>query len=474
MMDHVCISTAFESLPDAIILQILSYLQQSELLTIQLVSKRLRFLSMDPCLWRYCDFSNRSNAFLTGAAKSVILRQLRVIKITSTHVPFELLKSALRSENLKAISLKESRVRNSSEESDPPSQREPDINEMRCAVKFLDLQGTYGNINLLEEYIFYEGQGLEAFGLPQMTSSLTQKKLASGMPLLRVLDCKECAWFDDRLMLHISKSCIHLEFLSAMRCLNFTGKYLQYLLSGCKKLRSLNLQRTRLTDITVRGLDWEETALEELDISHCYGLDEEGFMAILPNLKKIKYLRTALTDDVLNQMGAVSSSIEIFELRRRYPLNPSCVSALLCLCLNMQYLDISLTPVESKCFRNFLRNMPKLRQISFAGHETLGTSEILREIRRNCKDIENVSINYYHANRDESLKDALINMARHSPKLVTVALQGFFIQRLVHELQVIMEESIFCNKIRFLYSTTVELPCMKHGLENAFLKYTRS
>ena len=230
----------------------------------------------------------------------------------------------------------------------------------------------------------------------------------------------------------------------------------------------------RLTDITVRGLDWKETALEELDISHCYGLDEEGFMAILPNLKKIRYLRTALTDDVLNQMGAVASSIEIFELRRRYPLKPSCVSTLLCLCLNMQYLDISLTPVESKCFRNFLRNMPKLRQISFAGHETLGTSEILREIRRNCKDIENVSINYYHANRDESLKDALINMARHSPKLVTVALQGFFIQRLVHELQVIMEESIFCNKIRFLYSTTVELPCMKHGLENAFLKYTRS
>ena len=172
MMEHVCISTAFESLPDAIILEILSYLQQSELLTVQLVSKRLHFLSMDPCLWRYCDFSNRSNEFLTGAAKSIILRQLRVIKITSTNVPLELLKSALRSDNLKAISLKESRVRNSSEESDAPSQREQDINEMRCAVKFLDLQGTYGNISLFEEYIFYEGQGLEAFGESLLLAAL--------------------------------------------------------------------------------------------------------------------------------------------------------------------------------------------------------------------------------------------------------------------------------------------------------------
>ena len=89
-------------------------------------------------------------------------------------------------------------------------------------------------------------------GLPFRTPRIIQRKIVSSMPSLRILDCSESSWFNDRLLLHLAHSCPHLQHLSARRCENICGLHLSKLLQNCRHLKSLNLQRTGYVDLSRR------------------------------------------------------------------------------------------------------------------------------------------------------------------------------------------------------------------------------
>ena len=220
-------------------------------------------------------------------------------------------------------------------------------------------------------------------------------------------------------------------------------------------------------------MNWKSSKIEELDVSHCYALDEEGLKNAIPNLRNLRYLRSAVTDVVMQEMSDVAPNIEVFELRRRYPVETDNICILLSLCCNMTCLDISLTPVEAKYFYEFLPKMPTLRSILFAGHEALGTADIIRALRNNCKDIRSVGINYYHASEDVNLKEALLSMTIRSPKLEIVALQGLYVEELVKELQTLVENSTGVKKVKFLFPMTIDFPVMESGLDKALKKYKK-
>ena len=291
------------------------------------------------------------------------------------------------------------------------------------------------------------------------------------MPFLRILDCSECHWTTDVFIRDISRAAPALQSLSAARCINVSGSTLSELFKNCTFLQTLILRRTKISDECVRRVNWEDASITELDISHCYALDEEGIRNIIPKLTKIKYLRSAVTDNVLQDMMNVVQDLEVFELRRRYPINIDNVSILLRGCAKLKVLDVSLTPLEAKQFLEFLPYTTNLQRLYFAGHEALGTSEIIRYLGKYCRKMKHVLLNYYHANDDLNLKVALLEMTAMCPYLRSVAIQGLYVEDIISELRALSVSIPSARKVRFGYPMSFDVPPPSLSVYAAFKTY---
>ena len=217
--------------------------------------------------------------------------------------------------------------------------------------------------------------------------------------------------------------------------------------------------------------DWSKAALEEIDLSHCYALDDAGLKWILSNLRSIRYLRAAVTDPVMESMVSCVSQLEVFEIRRRYPVRTGLIATLLRNCPNMVALDTSLIPIDAKHFRQFLPNMPKLKRILFAAHEALGTFDVLQQLLNHCREVEYVGVNCYHSNADKFMRHGLLTLASRSKKLKVIALQGFLVDKLLEKLKLSTEGNPLYNNVTFECPMQIDVPNMEHGLDSNFRKY---
>ena len=65
---------------------------------------------------------------------------------------------------------------------------------------------------------------------------------------------------------------------------------LNELLKSASKLVSLNLSGTGLTDTALRSTLWENSCIEEIDLSYCTRLTGEGLSNSLGRMKQLHYL----------------------------------------------------------------------------------------------------------------------------------------------------------------------------------------
>ena len=248
---------------------------------------------------------------------------------------------------------------------------------------------------------------------------------------LRILECTQCDWVTDDSIQAIAQNCPFLESLSLAKCRNVQGRTLPMLLKECPKLRTLVLEGTQIKDEYIGMVDWNDANIVELNVLSCYRLSFFGISAVLSRLKRLRYLKCALTDEILRLIVDGFPLLEVFFLHRRYPVTVQCVSDLLFHCPSITCLDISSIPLAFVYFESFLPCMPKLRLLSFAGNELLGTEKIIRSLGRNCLDLEVISVNYFHSTNNFEIERSFVFLLQKCRKLREIILNGLFVNNLV-------------------------------------------
>ena len=64
------------------------------------------------------------------------------------------------------------------------------------------------------------------------------------------------------------------------------------------RLKTLILEGTQIKDEFLGTADWENTNIIELNVLSCYRLSFSGLSAVLPKLRRLRYLKCELTDEM--------------------------------------------------------------------------------------------------------------------------------------------------------------------------------
>lgn len=102
-------------------------------------------------------------------------------------------------------------------------------------------------------------------------------------------------FIDDNHIESIASGCIHLECIALNFCSRFKGYSLKTLLSRCKKIKSLLLQNTGIESEAMNAIEWNQTNLEELDLSST-DLNEQALLTMLNDSPNLTYLSVAHCD----------------------------------------------------------------------------------------------------------------------------------------------------------------------------------
>lgn len=283
---------------------------------------------------------------------------------------------------------------------------------------------------------------------------------------LRIVDCRHCDWVTDHTIQIIAENSSFLESICVAKCRNVQGRTLSTLLEKCPRLKTLILEGTQIQDEYIRKVDWAQANITELNVLSCYGLSFSGLSDVLPKLKRLRYLKCALTDEILRLVVDGFPLLEVFFLHRRYPVTVQCVSDLLFHCPSLTCLDVSSIPLAFVYFENFLPCVPRLRLLSFAGNELLGTEKIIRSLGRNCLDLEVVCVNYFHSTNNFEIERSFVFLLQKCRRLKELILNGLFVSNLVVSIQSLAYH--VCNRedISIVENKHFFLPGPQNSLDN--------
>lgn len=295
------------SLPEKLMLYIFSYLNHHEKNNCALVCRNWRNLAHNPKLWKalklrpeFKDAIHVRNVeyftYLLGHRFNQTLEYIELpVEFITSHIFHEL---ANKCTNLKYITLDFAAAMQ--------LQDFNDLNNFPCNLRSMTI--------CLSEVIFLEGfmrriysflSSLEILSLigtletssdPDETyETINISKIKAYTPNLKVLNLYGITFIDDNHIESVASGCIHLECVSLYYSSRFKGYSLKALLSRCKKIRSLLLPNTGLENEAVSQVEWDQTNLEELDLSST-DLDEQTLLNLLNTVPNLSYLSVAHCD----------------------------------------------------------------------------------------------------------------------------------------------------------------------------------
>lgn len=109
-------------------------------------------------------------------------------------------------------------------------------------------------------------------------------------------------FIEDNHIESIASGCIHLETVALNYCSRYKGYSLKTLMSRCKKLKALLMQNTCLEDNAVKLVDWDQTALQELDLTST-DLSEQALLDFLCRLPALNYLSVSNCDGFTDKVN---------------------------------------------------------------------------------------------------------------------------------------------------------------------------
>lgn len=295
------------SLPEKLMLYIFSYLSHHEKNNCALVNRNWRALAHNPKLWKalklrpeFKDAIHVKNieyfTYLLGHRFSSTLEYIELpIDFITSSVLHEL---ANKCTNLKYLTMDFAAAMQ--------LQDFNDLNNFPCNLKSMTI--------CLSEVIFLEGfmrriysflSSLEILNLigtletsndpDESYETINITKIKQHTPNLRVINLYGITFIEDNHIESLASSCIHLECVALYYSSRFKGYSLKPLMSRCKKIKSLLLQNTGLENEAIKQIEWDQTNLEELDLSST-DLDEATLLHLLNTAPNLSFLSVAYCD----------------------------------------------------------------------------------------------------------------------------------------------------------------------------------
>lgn len=294
-------NTTIEKLPDKVLLNIFSYLSHREICRMARVCKKWRMIAYDTRLWRDVSLRPEISGLHVGSLESLLgLISIRFgPSLRYIELPIELITHTVLHElankcpNLTHMLLDFS-----------TAMQLHDFSEMQAFPTKL----RYMCI-CLSEVIFMEGfmrkiynfiNGLEILHLigtyekveeeeEEIYEVINVHKLKSATPNLRVINLFGINFVDDSHIEAFSSNCIQLECLAVNFCAKVNGSSLKTLLQRSRRLRCLLMNQTNLISEHVMQVEWEKTALQELDIT-ATDLSTECLIDMLTRIPNLRFL----------------------------------------------------------------------------------------------------------------------------------------------------------------------------------------
>ncbi|XP_071441823.1 F-box/LRR-repeat protein 2 isoform X3 [Hetaerina americana] len=294
--------TTIDKLPDKVLLSIFSYLTHREICRMARVCRKWRMIAYDTRLWKSVSLRPEISGLHVGSLESLLaLISIRFgPSLRYIELPIELITHTVLHElaskcpNLTHMLLDFS-----------TAMQLHDFSEMQAfptKLKYMCI--------CLSEVIFMEGfmrkiynfiNGLEILHLIAGTYEKVEEeeeeiyevinvhKLKSATPNLRVINLYGINFVDDSHIEAFSSNCIQLECLAVNFCPKVTGSSLKSLFQRSRRLRCLLMNQTCLVSEHVMQVEWEKTAIQELDIT-ATDLSTECLVDMLSRIPALRFL----------------------------------------------------------------------------------------------------------------------------------------------------------------------------------------
>ncbi|PFX21065.1 F-box/LRR-repeat protein 17-like [Stylophora pistillata] len=128
---------------------------------------------------------------------------------------------------------------------------------------------------------------------------------------MSVLDLRYCSSLTDDMVLEVVFGCKYLDILNLSLCSHVTDVSLEHILSNCATLRGLYLVHCKITDDGLEAFSRHLSNLERLDISWCKEVTDEGVKTVLKGCPHLKHLGLVRCDQVNEQT--------VMQLSQQYP-----------------------------------------------------------------------------------------------------------------------------------------------------------
>ncbi|XP_046382823.1 F-box/LRR-repeat protein fbxl-1 isoform X4 [Ischnura elegans] len=293
--------TTIDKLPDKVLLSIFSYLTHREICRMARVCRKWRMIAYDTRLWKAVSLRPEISGLHVGSLESLLaLISIRFgPSLRYIELPIELITHTVLHElaskcpNLTHMLLDFS-----------TAMQLHDFSEMQAfptKLKYMCI--------CLSEVIFMEGfmrkiynfiNGLEILHLigtyekveeeeEEIYEVINVHKLKSATPNLRVINLYGINFVDDSHIEAFSSNCIQLECLAVNFCPKVTGSSLKSLFQRSRRLRCLLMNQTSLVSEHVMQVEWEKTAIQELDIT-ATDLSTECLIDMLTRIPALRFL----------------------------------------------------------------------------------------------------------------------------------------------------------------------------------------
>lgn len=418
---HGRLTVTIDKLPDKVLLLVFSYLPQREVGRLARVCRKWRTVSADSRLWTHVSLRPEvSGLHVSSIEKLLALISVRFgPSLRYIELPIELITHTVLHElgnkcpNLSHMLLDFS-----------TAMQLHDFNDLHTFPTKLRVMCI-----CLSEVIFMEGfmrkiynfiNGIEVLHLigtyekveeeeEEIYEVINIHKLKSAVPNLRCVNMYGIAFVDDTHVEAFSSNCIQLECLSLNYCAKVTGSTLKLLFQRCKKLRTLLMQQTGLKAEHVMAVDWENTSVQELDIT-ATELSTECLSDLLCRLPSLHYLsagqQDGFTDQVLKEWMEKGNIKNLIALDLDCNENVSEDALLKFIKVQGAMLQgLVLSGIPHLCEQFWGTTLPIIKKIRIlvAGmatgcckkiHQKIHIDSMLDAIANNCPEIERLEIGW--------------------------------------------------------------------------------
>lgn len=433
----------FQHIPDSVLLHIFNFLARHELAVAAQVSRRWLRISCDGALWRHleleCKEGKDIRAIITKRSCS-LLTKMNLSKC-SLSPEFMVTLTGICTQ-LKELTLQKCYFAR--------QKRRFRLHTLKN-LKTMDARLLRGNVAFVLRLLNCT-PNLEILALDETIGSNWNGKIVRTLNKVRLLDLSRCVEVTDQDVEIIADNCPSLESLLLIKCFKIRGYTLPNLLRNCKKLQTLSLAYTRVTDDCLRACTWKNCSLREVDFSSCYFVSSVGLSIIFSNLADCKYINlsncsehSAATPRILSDMVRFKS-LEVLNLDDGF-LTSEANEDLMCRiaqnCPNISCLIVGITLKTGACLERCLRCLTELKRFGISADPDIddpplfpppgpaefpangfGLEMILNNLASYCHKLEALQLSGYRDRECESVTNGFVNLLRNCRNLSRICSFG--------------------------------------------------